>query len=79
MSQAGLLLAISSPSGTELNINPHGANNAAISYMQYSPGSVDVSIVVNCPVSIQSHVCFDYLLQYLPNADRFFRVGLCFG
>ena len=62
MSQAGVLFAISSPAGTELSINPNGAYHAFISYMQYSPGSVDISMVISGPVSIQSYVCFHYLL-----------------
>ena len=62
MPQAGVLFAISSPAGTELSINPFGAYNASISYMQYSPGSVDMSIVTSGSVSIQSYVCFHYLL-----------------
>ena len=62
MSQAGVLFAISSPAGTELSINPYGAYNVSISYMQYSPGSVDISMVINGSVSIQSCVYFHYLL-----------------
>lgn len=58
LSQAGMLLAISSSVGTELCIIPSGIQAAEVYYMQYSPVSIDISTTANTPlVPAYSQVC----------------------
>ena len=63
MPQAGLLLSMFSPAGPELCIIPHGTHDTVMSYMQYSSVSVDISTVINGPVSIQSYEYFHNSLK----------------